>query len=153
VTKLFYARKYEDALAMADILIANDSESAELHGWRARILSSLAQTNPVDMTHYGMGAREEFAKALSLDPRNRNALLGRGIARLMSPAGYGGNVDGAIADFEAAIAQKSSGTAYYYLGEALKAKGQKDKAAVAYRKALELEPNDPDVLKALAAVR
>lgn len=153
LTKLFHAKKFPDALAVADTLIAKDTKSAELHGWRGRILSSLALTNPIERMNYGAGAGEEFEKALSLDPKNRNALLRRGIERLMAPAAYGGNVDGAIADFEAAIAQKSSGAAYCYLGEALKAKGLKDKATAAYRKALELEPNDSDVLNALAAMK
>jgi tetratricopeptide (TPR) repeat protein len=116
-------------------------------------MSSLAQANPADMMKYGAGGRDEFDKALALDPNNRNALLGRGIGRLMAPPAYGGNVDGAIADFEKAIAAKPSPDAYYYLAEAFKSKGLKDKAAAAYRKALELKPNDPDVVKALAGLR
>jgi len=153
LTKLFDAKKYADALAVADALIAKDPKNADAHAWRGRMMNSLAQANPLDMLKYGMGARDEFEKALSLDPNNRYALLGRGIARLMAPPGYGGDVDGAIADFEAAIAQKPTPQGYYYLGEALKNKGLKDKAAAAYRKALELLPNDPDLSKALAAVK
>ena len=153
LTKLFDAKKYADALAVADALIAKDPKNADAHAWRGRMMNSLAQANPLDMVKYGMGAREEFEKALSLDPNNRYAFLGRGIARLMAPAGYGGDVDGAIADFEAAIAQKPTPQAYYYLGEAFKNKGLKDKAAAAYGKALELLPNDPDLSKALAAVK
>jgi tetratricopeptide (TPR) repeat protein len=153
LAKLVDARKYVEALGVADALIARDPKSADAHAWRGRIMSGLAQGNPADMMKYGAGAREEFAKALSLDPNNRNALLGRGIGRLMAPPAYGGDVDGAIADFEAAIAGKPSPEAYYYLGEAFKSKGLKDKAAAAYRKALELKPDDPDVVKALAAVK
>jgi uncharacterized spore protein YtfJ len=153
LARLFDARKYADALAVADALIAKDPKNADAHAWRGRIMSSLAQANPADMMKYGTGAREEFDKALALDPNNRNALLGRGICRLMAPLAYGGNVDGAIADFEKAIAGKPSAEAYYYLGEAYRNKGLKDKAAAAYRKALELKPNDPDVVKALASVK
>jgi tetratricopeptide (TPR) repeat protein len=65
----------------------------------------------------------------------------------------GANVDGAIADLEAAIAKKPSAEAYYHLGEAWKAKGADDKAAAAYRKALELQPNYPEASKALAAIK
>jgi tetratricopeptide (TPR) repeat protein len=153
LAKLFEARKYLDALAAADALIARDPRSADAHAWRGRILSSLAQGNPLDMMKYGTGAREEFDKALSLDPNNRNALLGRGISRLMAPLAYGGDVDGAIADLQKAIAKQPSPDAYYYLAEAFKSKGLKDKAAAAYRQALELRPNDPDLLKALAALK
>lgn len=146
LNKRFEARDYVSALAVADALIAKDGKNADVHAWKGRVMSSLAQTNPADMLKYGAAAREEFEKALKLDPKNRTALLGRGIGRLMAPAGYGGDIDGAIADFE------KTG-AYFYLGEALKNKGWKDKAAAAYKKALAQKPNDPDVLKALAAVK
>jgi tetratricopeptide (TPR) repeat protein len=62
-------------------------------------------------------------------------------------------VNGVIADLEAAIAKKSSPEAYYRLGEAWKAKGSNDKAAAAYKKALELQPNYPEASKALAAIK
>jgi len=151
--KLFDGKKYTDALAMADALIAKDPKSAELHVWKGRIMGSLAQGNPADMMTYGMGAMQEFEKALATDPNNPDAHLGRGIGRLMAPPGFGGDVDGAIADCEAAIAKSPSPEAYFYLGEALKNKGLNDKAAVAYKKALELRPNYPEASKALAAMR
>jgi uncharacterized spore protein YtfJ len=61
--------------------------------------------------------------------------------------------DPAIADLEAAVAKKPSAEAYYRLGEAFKNKGLKDKAAAAYKKALELQPNYPEASKALAAIK
>jgi cytochrome c-type biogenesis protein CcmH/NrfG len=70
-----------------------------------------------------------------------------------APAGSGAAVDAAIAELEAAIAKKPSAEAYYRLGEALKAKGLNDKAAAAYKKALELQPNYPEASKALAAIK
>ena len=72
--------------------------------------------------------------------------------RSAAPASVG-NADGAIADLEAAIAKKPTPEAYYRLGEALKAKGANDKAAAAYKKALELQPNYPEAAKALAAIK
>jgi hypothetical protein len=63
------------------------------------------------------------------------------------------DADPAIADLEAAAARKPSAEAYYRLGEALKNKGLKDKAAAAYKKALELQPNYPEASKALAAIK
>ena len=109
--KLLDARKYVDALALSDTLIARDPEGSP------------------------------------------DAHLGRGVGRLMAPPGSGGNVDGAIADFQAAITRKPSPEAYYYLGEALKKKGLNNKAAAAYKKALELRPNYPEASKALAAIK
>jgi len=136
--RLFDAKKYVDALAMADALIAKDPKSADAHAWKGRILGSLAQGTPEDKMKYGGAAMEEFEKALALDANHPDAHLGRGIGRLMAPAGSGEDVDGAIADFEAAIARKPSAEAYYYLGEAFKKKGATAKAAAAYHKALEL---------------
>ena len=63
------------------------------------------------------------------------------------------DADRAIADLEAAVAKKPSPEGYYHLGEALKNKGLKDKAAAAYKKALELQPNYPEASKALAAIK
>ncbi len=151
--KLFDAKKYNDALPMADALIAKDPKSADFHVWKGRIMGSLAQGNPADMMKYGMGAMQEFEKALVLDPDNPDAHVGRGVGRLMAPPGFGGDVDGAIADFEAAIAKTPSPEAYYYLGESLKNKGLNDRAAAAYKKALELRPNYPEASKALAAIK
>jgi uncharacterized spore protein YtfJ len=68
-------------------------------------------------------------------------------------AGSNAAVDGVIAELEAAIAKKPTPQAYFRLGEALKAKGSNDKAAAAYKKALELQPNYPEASKALAAIK
>jgi uncharacterized spore protein YtfJ len=56
----------------------------------------------------------------------------------------------ALADFEAALAKKPSAEGYFYLGEAWRRQGQSDKAAAAYRKALELRPDYEEAAKALA---
>jgi tetratricopeptide (TPR) repeat protein len=80
---------------------------------------------------------------------------GLNLGRLAAPAPAAPSAtkdaDRAIADLEAAVAKKPSPQAYYSLGEALKAKGLNDKAAAAYKKALELQPNYPEASKALAA--
>jgi tetratricopeptide (TPR) repeat protein len=151
--KLFEAKKYDDALAMADTLIAQDPKNADGHVWKGRIMGSLAQGNPANMIKYGMGAMQEFEKVLALDPNNPDAHFGRGMGRMMAPPGFGGDADGAIADFEASIAKKPSPEAYFQLGEALKKKGSNDKAAAAYKKALELRPNFPEAAKALADLK
>jgi uncharacterized spore protein YtfJ len=152
-TKLFDAKKYLDALAMADALIAKDPKNADLHVWKGRTMGVLAQATPLDLIKYGPGAMEEFEKALSLEPNNPDAHLGRGVGRLAAPPGFGGDLDGAIADIQAAIVRKPSPEAYYYLGEASRKKGLPDQAAAAYKKALTLRPDYPEASKALAAIQ
>ena len=79
--------------------------------------------------------------------------LGRLAAPATAASAAAKDADRAIADLEAAVAKKPSPQGYYSLGEALKAKGLNDKAAAAYKKALELQPNYPEASKALAATK
>ncbi len=151
--KLFEEKRYAEANDMADLLIGKDPNNAYLHAWKGHILGSLAQGSPIDMMKYGMAAMQEYEKALALDPENADAHFGRGMGRLMTPPQFGGNVDGAIEDFEAACAKKPFPEACYYLGEAYKKKGLTDKAKAAYKKALELRPDYPEAAKALAEIK
>ncbi len=151
--KLFEEKKYSEALEVVDSLLAADPNNAELHAWKGNIMGSLAQGNPADMIKYGMGAMQEYEKAVELDPKNVSAHFGRGMGRLMAPEGFGGDVNGAIEDLEFASAKGSFPEAYYYLGIAYQRKGLKDKAKDAFKKALSLKPNYPEAAKALAEIK
>jgi uncharacterized spore protein YtfJ len=152
--ELFEAKKYTEALAMADALIAKDPKNSELHVWRGRIMGSLAESGSMaDMMKYGPGAIQEFETAVELDPKNPDALLGRGVSKLMAPEGFGGDVDGAVSDIEASIGIKPSPEAYFYLGQAYARQGLRDKAAAAYKEALRLRPGYPEAAKALEALK
>jgi len=151
--KLFEQKKYTEALAVIDWLLANDPNCPDLHAWKGNIMGSLAQGNPADMIKYGMGAMQEFEKALELDPKNVSAHFGRGMGRLMAPEGFGGDVNGAIEDLEFASANGSFPEAYYYLGVAYQKKGLNDKAKDAFKKALSLKPDYPEAAKALAEIK
>lgn len=151
--KSFSEKKYHEALAIADALLAKDPNNADVHAWKGHAMGSLAQGNPADMMKYGMGAMQEYETALELDPDNADGHFGRGMARLMAPPGFGGDLDGAIEDFEAAVAKDPLPEAYFYLGEAYQKKGQNDQAKAAYKKALAIRPNYPEATKALAALQ
>ncbi|MGB8951254.1 MAG: spore germination protein GerW family protein [Candidatus Aminicenantales bacterium] len=154
VKKLYEGKKYSEALEMADSLIAQNPNSADFHVWKGHVMGSLAQSgNPMDMMKYGMGAMQEYDKALELDPDNPGAHFGRGVGRLMAPPGFGGDLDGAIADFEFACKKDPFPEAYYYLGEAYVKKGLNDKAKEAYKKALDLKPGYSEAAKALAKLK
>jgi uncharacterized spore protein YtfJ len=152
--KFFEAKKFSEALGMADVLIAKDPKSSELHVWKSRVMGALAMSGSMaDMVKYGPGAIQESEKAVELDPKNPDALLGRGISRLSAPEGFGGDVDGAIADLKASIAIRPSPEAYYYLGQAYQRKGLSDEAAATYKQALKLRPGYPEAAKALEGIK
>ncbi len=148
--KLFEEKKYQEALGVVDALIAKDPNNAEFHAWKGNIMGSLAQGNPMDMMKYGTGAMQEFDKALELDAENVSGHFGRGVGRLMAPQGFGGDLDGAIQDFEFASAKGAFPEAYYYLGVAYQKKGLKDKAREAFKKALAMKPDYAEAAKALS---
>ncbi|HUU38539.1 MAG TPA: spore germination protein GerW family protein [Candidatus Desulfaltia sp.] len=151
--KSFSEKKYHEALAMADALLAKDPDNADLHAWKGHAMGSLAQGNPADMMKYGMGAMQEYETALKLDPGNADGHFGRGMVRLMAPPGFGGDLDGAIEDFEAAVAKDPLPEAYFNLGEAYRKKGDLEKAKAAYKKALVIRPNYSEAAKALAGLQ
>ncbi|OGD18244.1 MAG: hypothetical protein A2Y69_01525 [Candidatus Aminicenantes bacterium RBG_13_59_9] len=153
VKKLFEEKKYSDALDMADALLTTDPDCADLHAWKGHAMGSLAQGNPANMMKYGMGAMQEYETSLRLDPENADGHFGRGMVRLMAPPGFGGDLDGAVADFEAAVAKRPFPEGYFRLGTAYEKKGNVEKARAAYKKALELQPGHAEATKALAALK
>jgi uncharacterized spore protein YtfJ len=154
VEELYNQEKYQEALEAIDSMIAAQPENAELRAWKGSILGTLAQgDNPADMIRYGMGAMQEFETALGLDPNNVRARFGRGIGRLMAPEGFGGDVDGALQDFNVAVKNDPFPEAYFHLGEAYKRKGQMDLAKKAYQEALVLRPDYKEAKKALQELK
>jgi len=154
VEKLYDEKKYQEALAAIESLIASQPENAELHAWNGSILGTLAQgDNPADMIKYGMGAMQAFETALNLDPNNVRGRIGRGIGRLMAPEGFGGDVDGAIEDFKVALKKGAFPEGHFYLGEAYKRKGLNDLAKENYEKALALNPDYKEAKKALEELK
>jgi uncharacterized spore protein YtfJ len=71
----------------------------------------------------------------------------------LTPPAAAVTADKTIADLEAAAAKNPTAENYYNLGAAWQKKGQKDKAAAAYRKALELTPGYPKAVRALASLK
>jgi uncharacterized spore protein YtfJ len=154
VEKLYNQKKYQEALAGVESLIATQPENAELHAWKGSIFGTLAQgDNPADMIKYGMGAMQAFETALNLDPNNVRGRMGRGVGRLMAPEGFGGDVDGAIEDFKVVLKKEAFPEAYFYLGEAYKRKGDMNLAKQAYQEALVLKPDYKEAKKALEGLK
>jgi tetratricopeptide (TPR) repeat protein len=100
-------------------------------GWYARgVKKSVQKDYP--------GAAADFSRALVLDPRHVPALVHRGYARKQT-----GNLIGAIADYESAIAlSPSDPTPHRLLTAALTAAGHPDAVTVVYERALRLNPGN-----------
>jgi uncharacterized spore protein YtfJ len=58
-----------------------------------------------------------------------------------------------VADLEAAAQKNPTAENYFNLGEAFRKNGQKEKAAAAYQKAIELRPGYPEAVRALAGLK
>lgn len=153
VKKLFDEKKFLQALEVVEALIAQDPQNAELYAWKGNIMGSMAQGNPMDMMKYGMGAMQAYEKALQLDPDNVTAHFGRGMGRMMAPEGFGGDLDGAVEDFEFVCKKGPFPEAFYQLGLAYNRKGLTDKAKESFKKALELKPDYPEAARALAEIK
>jgi len=150
VKKLFNEEKYSEALEMVESLIADNPNDANLYAWKGNAMGNLAQGSPMDAMKYGMGAMQAYDKALEIDPENVMAHFGRGMGRLMAPEGFGGDLDGAIEDFEFVVKKDPCHESYYRLGIAYKRKGLTDKAEKAFKKSLEIKPDYVAAATALA---
>ena len=82
-------------------------------------------------------ALDDFNKALSKNPNLAEAFLNRGNTHFLMR-----DLDAAISDYESAIAKglKKSHVAWYNIGLAYDAKKSPKQALVAYKKALEIDP-------------
>jgi uncharacterized spore protein YtfJ len=153
VKKLFEEENYSEALEIVESMIADDPDNADLYAWKGNVMGNLAQGSPMDTMKYGMGAMQAYDKALEIDPENAMAHFGRGMGRLMAPEGFGGDLDGAIEDFEFVVKKDPCHESYYRLGIAYKRKGLTEKAKKAFKKSLELKPDYTQAATALAELQ
>jgi Flp pilus assembly protein TadD len=107
--------------------------SADVHATRAE--AALAAKDEKE-------ARWEISAALADDPANVRAL--RLQAPVLKPA------ERLAVARKATVAHAEDGLAWLLLGDALKDGGTAEERRAAYRKAIELSPNDPDAFAALA---
>ncbi len=95
-----------------------------------------------------------YEKAIELEPDNVGGHFGRGMIRFYTPKAFGGDLDGAISDFEFVISKASSNLqAHFFLGMAYNQKGEKDKAIATFEKILTLDPQNQGAKKQLAQLR
>lgn len=118
-------------------------------------MGELIQTGgTIDAMKYGSKMADAFEKAIELDPENIGGHFGRGMIRLFAPSLFGGDLDGAIADFEFILSKESSSVeANLLLGSAYNRKDMKDKAIACFEKVLELEPQNQEAKKQLEQLK
>jgi len=75
---------------------------------------------------------------------------GLNLGNLNSPRRASAETDKGAADLEAAVRKVPTAENYFELGEAWRKIGREDKAAAAYRKAIELQPGYVEAIQALA---
>lgn len=125
--------------------------------YRAALALSTDQTEIVQ-SHNNLGilylterkyseALTELNAALALDPDQQNSYIARGTIEMQTL-----NSDAAIADFSKAAQIAPSPLALYWLGRALEAKGETQKAQAAYGAALRLAPGMAEARSRLQAL-
>jgi tetratricopeptide (TPR) repeat protein len=109
---------------------------------------SLAQLAKIDFSRGDVAkAQEEIAKALRGDPYNPDYLYVRGkVLESSDPAA-------ALEAFQQTVlVDPKESDAYFEIGEVYLRMGERNRAAEALRRAVQLSPDDPDYKKALAEV-
>ncbi len=135
-------RAAEAGIQAAERAIALKPNVAEYHRVLGTLCGQVIPANVLAGLGYGKRARDAIAKALELDPRSSRAYLARGVGNYYLPAGLGGGLDLAIADFrKAAELDPQSAEAYLWLGLALRKQNQPAEARKAFARSLELDPN------------
>nr|WP_250811510.1 FecR domain-containing protein [Neorhizobium tomejilense] len=115
-------------LQEAESQYPDDPELPAYRGWLAILLNDRAQ------------AEEALNRSLSIDPAEPTALEARSHFR----AGFKGDYQGALADLEAAIKVAPGGsTTWNAIGNIQAARSANREAEAAFKKSIELDPQDP----------
>ena len=128
-------REYRTALQ----LVADPMEAARAHNNLGALYASVQQNS---------AAMTEFEAAIKLNPEEYNSYLGRGRIELQQF-----NYDGAIRDFARAAQIAETPEALFRLGTAFEMKGETQRAADAYKAALQLEPGFAEAKARLDGLR
>jgi tetratricopeptide (TPR) repeat protein len=127
-------KRFAEALPNADRAIALNGNNAEFYYMRGGLRSATRQYAP---------ARDDFSAALALMPRAAEVLQDRALLNWVHLK----DLDAALADAaQLARLQPKNALAYRILGSIYLGRRQYDKAMPAFRKALDLKPDDTSVL-------
>lgn len=108
--------------------------------------ATIAQARQMIVENRLYEANMVLTDVIEKDPSNATALMLRGIAHMRE-----GRLYPSVKDLKAAADLAPSADAYYNLGNALLQAGFFKRAVTAYRAALELAPDDPEILNNLGS--
>jgi spore coat protein H len=145
----------EAKLQQIEASIRENPMNAQLYAEKGFTMAELAGVSgPAEQMKYGLGMAEAFEKSLELDPENILGHFGRGIVRLFTPEAFGGDLDGAISDFEFVLSKEPSNVqVHFFIGLAYNRKGLKDKAIAHLEKVLELDPQNQQAKQELEKLK
>jgi Flp pilus assembly protein TadD len=142
------------------IQLGGDVEARGDHNTAAALYARAAETSgSAGEAHLRLGgaylkvgnypaAREAFAKVVTVNPKDPDALLGLGTAQLRS-----GDIEGSARTLTMAAPLVNTATAYNRLGAALILAGRFDAARDAFERAQALAPNDLDTTVNIALAK
>ncbi len=147
-------QQLKDDLKEMDKSINQNPNNAELYVQKGDILGQLTElSEPMDKMVYGMQIGKVFEKALEVDPENIGGHIGRGAVRFFTPEAFGGDLKGALSDFQFVLDKDPDNVqTHIFMGMVYQRQEQKDKALTHLQKAIELDPDNKqaqDLLKAM----
>ena len=144
-------RQLKGTLEKVEMAIEADPTNPQLHVQKGEVLGGLTQVSPQhEMMEYAMEISGCFEKAIELDPDNVGGHMGRGMVRFLSPEMFGGNLPGAMADFEFVVQHDDRNvTANLMLAMGYRRQGNPEKAAAQFKRVLELDPGNAEARKQL----
>jgi tetratricopeptide (TPR) repeat protein len=149
------ARRYfEEGLQEVKIAVERRPTAADYHTELGNLYGNLAgQSGVVGKMRNGRLSTAAFTRALELDPRNALAHVGMGIAKLETPAAFGGSIVDALAEFRTARAlDPTCDEAWTWEGIALRRQGAVADARRAFTKALDVNARSNHAQRELAAL-
>jgi tetratricopeptide (TPR) repeat protein len=145
----------EARLEQIEASIQENPMNAQLYAEKELTMAELAgMSEPAEQMKYALGMTEAFEKSLELDPENILGHFGRGLVRLFTPEAFGGDLDGAISDFEFVLNKEPSNVqTHFFIAFAYNRKGLKDKAIAHFEKVLELDPQNQQAKQELEKLK